>query len=64
MVMPRTEAVGDQYPAVSLGIRQFVVPASIEASVEFAFVVLLPKKSCMCDAPGWPGKTMGSSMAA
>src|SRR6266540_1801269 len=64
MVTPRREAVGDQYPAVSLGIRQVVAPASIDACVEFAFVVLFPKKSCMCEAPGWPGKTMGSSMAA
>src|SRR6266540_3617364 len=64
MVTPRREAVGDQYPAVSLGIRQVVAPASIDACVELAFVVLLPKKSCMCEAPGWPGKTIGSSMAA
>src|SRR4029450_5782791 len=61
---PPREALGDQYPAVSLGIRQVVSPASIDAWVEVAFVVLLPKKSCMCEAPGWPGKTIGSSMAA
>src|SRR5436190_2353605 len=39
-----------------------VVPlADRDASVEDAFVETLPKKLCMCDAPGTPGCTIGSS---
>ncbi len=29
--------------------------------VEKAVVVVLPRKSCRWLAPGWPGRTMGSS---
>jgi len=41
-----------------------VVPcASRLASDERAFVEVLPKNSCGCDAPGSPGRTIGSSGA-
>jgi len=29
--------------------------------VDDAFAVSLPKNTCMCEAPGWPGNTIGSS---
>src|SRR5436190_16758484 len=34
-----------------------------ESAVENALVPVLPKKTCRCDLPGWPGKTIGSSNA-
>jgi hypothetical protein len=54
---------GTQYAAVS-ALRVHVVPcASRLASEERAFVEVLPKNSCGCDAPGSPGRTIGSSGA-
>ena len=35
--------------------------AAAGSEVVLALVVVLPKKLCMCDAPGRPGKTIGSS---
>ena len=58
---PSMNPAGAQYPAVSLGTRQVVSPASIVSNVEDAFTPVLPKKSCRWDAPGWPGNTIGSS---
>ena len=58
---PLKNPVGAQYPAVSLGTRQLVSPASIVPNVEDAFTPVLPKKSWRWDAPGWPGNTIGSS---
>ena len=52
---------GNQYPAVSPASLQVVLPLRIEVTVELALVVVLPKNWCRWDAPGWPGKTIGSS---
>ena len=59
---PSMNAVGAQYPAVSLGTRQVVSPASIDPNVDDASTLVLPKKSWRWDAPGWPGNTIGSSI--
>src|ERR671919_867032 len=59
--LPFMYAVGAQYGAVSLDGRQVVRLDRRELTVENAFADLLPKKSCKCDAPGWPGNTIGSS---
>ena len=40
---------------------QSVEPACSDSRVDPAPVVVLAKKSWTCDAPGWPGWTMGSS---
>ncbi len=50
--VPFRDAAGDQYPAVSLGTRHVVPPASIDSTVELAFTVVFPKKSCRCASPG------------
>ena len=59
---PSMNPAGAQYPAVSLGTRQVVSPASIDSNVDEAFVPTLPKKSWRWDAPGCSGNTIGSSV--
>ena len=59
---PSMNRAGAQYPAVSLGTRQVVSPASIDSNIEEAFAPTSPKKSWRWDAPGWPGNTIGSSV--
>lgn len=56
-------SVGTQYEDRSVVGAQVVRPFSSEARSERALVVSLPKKLCMCEAPGRPGKTIGSSGA-
>src|SRR5919204_2332052 len=53
--------VGAQYGAVSLDGRQVVRLDRSSLTVENASADLLPKKSCECERPGWPGNTIGSS---
>ena len=59
---PSMNPAGAQYPAVSLGTRQVVSPASIDSNVDEASAPTLPKKSWRWEAPGWPGNTIGSSI--
>ncbi len=54
---------GHQYEERSVSGEQEVRPFSSEARSEWAFVVSLPKKLCMWEAPGRPGKMIGSSGA-
>src|SRR5262245_12646901 len=54
-------SVGIQYPVLSPGVMQAVLPAWRLASVVAAFVVVLPMNVCGCDAPGMFGNTIGSS---
>src|SRR5690348_8243307 len=53
--------VGIQYPDLSPGALHSVPPASSDAAVLAALVVVFPMKVWSCDAPGWPGYTIGSS---
>jgi hypothetical protein len=46
---------------VSLATRQVVSPLRSEFTVEKALTVVFPKKSWRWEAPGRPGKTIGSS---
>src|SRR5918994_2935452 len=59
--LPFMYAVGAQYGAVSLEGRQVVLLDRSSLTVENASADRLPKKSCKCEAPGWPGNTIGSS---
>src|SRR2546429_5008533 len=55
---------GAQYP-VRLTVPPRHVPFTVVAmdwAVEFAFTFVLPQNTCRCAAPGWPGKTIGSSL--
>ncbi|WP_374199365.1 hypothetical protein [Streptomyces sp. ISL-44] len=52
-----------EYPERSPGALQTVPPALSEAVVLKAPVVVLPRKVWLCEAPGRPGKTIGSSGA-
>src|SRR3954467_4167550 len=63
MGVPEAEiSVGTQYAAVSPGRRHDVLCPWSEASVENAFVVAFPRNVWSCESPGWPGKTIGSSV--
>ena len=61
--MPFLSSVGNQYAERSCGTVQLVVvpAATSEAAVVWAFVVELPMNVWLCEAPAWPGKTIGSS---
>src|ERR687897_2478844 len=59
--LPFMYPVGAQYGAVSLEGRQVVLLDRSEWAVENASADTLPKKSCRCEAPGWPGNRIGSS---
>src|SRR5918996_6512346 len=59
--LPFMNAVGAQYGAVSLDGRQVVLLDRSSLTVENASADTFPKKSCKCEAPGWPGNTIGSS---
>src|SRR5919201_7108366 len=59
--LPFMNAVGAQYGAVSLDGLQVVRLDRSSLTVENASADLLPKKSCECERPGWPGNTIGSS---
>ena len=48
-------------PDLSPGVMQAVPPACSDARVVVALVVVLPMNVCECEAPGRPGKTIGSS---
>ena len=52
-----------QYAAVSARRVHDVPPARSESYVDDASVVRLPTNVCWCDAPAFPGKTIGSSGA-
>src|SRR5215207_4125955 len=52
--------VGTQYADRSVLGSQLVVAAPSDWSVELALVLRLPKNSWMCEAPVWPGFTIGS----
>ncbi len=54
-------SAGTQYAAVSSERRHVVPPERSEPNVEDAFVVRLPTNVCRWEAPGFPGKTIGSS---
>src|ERR671910_295552 len=59
--LPFMYPVGAQYGAVSLEGRQVVRLDRSSWTVENASADTLPKKSCRCERPGWPGNTIGSS---
>ena len=56
-------SVGNQYADLSCGTVQLVVVplATSDAAVVWAFVERLPMNVWLCEAPAWPGKTIGSS---
>ncbi len=59
--LPSTVSVGIQYAEwSSTGLQVVSVSWKRLSVVVFAFVDRLPKNECMCDAPGMPGKTIGS----
>src|SRR4051794_22038534 len=53
---------GAQYELrLSVPPEQVELPlVAIESAVELALVPVLPKNTCRCDRPGWPGYTIGS----
>ena len=63
IIWPFRRSVGIQYAAFSPDRLHVVEPARSVRSVEKAFVVVLPTKLWSCDAPGWRGYTIGSSIA-
>src|ERR1700755_1289264 len=53
--------VGTQYEDLSTAGLQLLFALTRSLTVVVALVTSLPKKLCMCEAPGSPGKTIGSS---
>src|SRR5690349_15455884 len=55
---------GAQYPVrLTVPPRQAPLPVcAMDSAADIAFGPLFPQDTCRCDAPGWPGNTIGSSV--